>query len=168
VPEYIDLGPAEGWHYLHLLSPHHLPVQVHTYMLYHLRLFSPRRLLLQRLLALTGQQLYESDDEYKLEDYGEYASDGTDDLALQSMQAETAPAIRALHIGEPETLCNVDCSSEQSEPLAQMYALRTPHDESVGGTPTDKALYSTMHHVTRNYVQPNSPRHFILRIAITI
>jgi hypothetical protein len=54
VPEYIDLGPADGWRYLRLFSPRRLPLQVRSYMLYYLRLFSPRRLPLQRLLALTG------------------------------------------------------------------------------------------------------------------
>jgi hypothetical protein len=27
VPKYIDLGPANGWRYLHLFSPHRLPLQ---------------------------------------------------------------------------------------------------------------------------------------------
>jgi hypothetical protein len=54
VPEYIDLGPVDGWRYLRLFSPRRLLLQVRSYMLYYLRLFSPRRLPLQRLLALTG------------------------------------------------------------------------------------------------------------------
>jgi hypothetical protein len=47
VPEYIDLGPADGWRYLRLFSPRRLSLQVRSYTLCYLRLFSPRRLSLQ-------------------------------------------------------------------------------------------------------------------------
>jgi hypothetical protein len=56
VPEYIDLGPADGWRYLRLFSPRRLPLQVRSYMLYHLRLFSPLRLPLQTLRTLHASQ----------------------------------------------------------------------------------------------------------------
>jgi hypothetical protein len=57
VPEYIDLGPADGWRYLRLFSPRRLPLQVRSYMLYYLRLFSPRRLPLHILRTLHASQV---------------------------------------------------------------------------------------------------------------